>query len=376
MKRRRAESTQGYQDTLFQRSHYIVATIAVMILAFQGCGEDDNQSPRATENEDATESSEPVFFEGLEFPEVVFESKFVEVEGSLMHYYEAGDPDGPAIVLSHGWPSWSYIWRDVIPHLEDSGRVIAFDLIGFGRSNKLEDNNYSFAVQQVHFAGFIDALGLENLILVLHDWGSGIGFDYAARNSSNIRGIVFFEAMMPPRLPFTSLEDAFPGDPQGAMAFQAWRTPGVGEDIFLNQAQATEVFLPGFVLRELSDDELNAYRAPWPTPESRWPLWWVPNELPVAGVPESTDALIRNYIDWLQTTDVPMLEFFATPGLTGQADVVEWTIQNIANLTTVDLGPGIHFLQEDYPEEIGSGIAEWIASVPIRKTRRLPKSDD
>ncbi len=306
----------------------------------------------------------PVSYEGIEFPTLPFESKFVEVNGSQMHYLEAGDPSGPVIVLTHGWPSWSYIWRDVIPHLESSGRVIAFDLIGFGRSDKLPNHDYSFAVQRAHFRGFMEALNLQDIVLVLHDWGSGIGFDYAANHSDNIAGLVFFEAMMPPRLPFASIEDAFPGNPDGSMVFQAWRTPGVGEELLLNQAQATEAFLPSFQMRTLSEEELNAYRAPWPTPESRWPLWWVPNQLPLAGEPQDTDAMIRNYVAWLETTDTPMLEFFVTPGITGDRDVVQWTRDNISRLTVVDLGPGIHFLQEDYPEEIGAGIADWVRTLP------------
>ncbi|MEL7370150.1 MAG: haloalkane dehalogenase, partial [Myxococcota bacterium] len=108
------------------------------------------------------------------------------------------------------------------------------------------------------------------------------------------------------------------------------------------------------------EDEIDAYRAPWPTPESRWPLWWVPNQLPVAGEPASVERLIVNYIEWLQRTDTPMLQFAVTPGLTGQADVVEWSQTNIQNLTTVDLGPGVHFVQEDYPTELGQGIADWV----------------
>lgn len=328
-----------------------------------------------TPDEPTTESGMPtadtgasppaaITYEGLTFPELPFDSRFVTVEGSQMHYYEAGDPEGPVIVLTHGWPSWSYIWREVIPDLEGSGRIIAFDLIGFGMSDKLDGDDYSFAVQRRHFEGFIDELGLEDIVLVLHDWGSGIGFDYAASHENNLRGVVFFEAMMPPRLPFSSIADGFPGNPDGAKLFEAWRTPGVGEELILNQAQATEAFLPQFQFRTLTPAELDAYRAPWPTPESRWPLWWVPNELPVGGQPASTDALIRNYIAWLQSTDTPMLEFHATPGLTGQADVVAWTRENIETLTVVDLGKGIHFLQEDHPEAIGTGIAEWVAALP------------
>ncbi|MEL6547487.1 MAG: haloalkane dehalogenase, partial [Myxococcota bacterium] len=120
---------------------------------------------------------------------------------------------------------------------------------------------------------------------------------------------------------------------------------------------------PSFQIRTLTEEELNAYRAPWPTPESRWPLWWVPNELPVNGVPSDTDAMIRNYITFLQGTDMPVLEFFASPGLTGQADVVAWTRENIENLSVVDLGEGIHFLQEDHPDQIGMGIADWLATL-------------
>lgn len=332
--------------------------IGVALLVAVGC------TPQAQEGEPPPDTPPPIVYEGLEFPELPFNSKFVEVNGSQMHYFEAGDPEGEVLLLTHGVPSWSYIWRNVIPHLESSGRVIAVDLIGFGMSDKLADNNYSFEVQGDYFRGFINALGLQDITLVLHDWGSGIGFDYAANNKENVRALVFMEAMMPPRLPFESIEDSFPGNPEGAEIFQAWRTPGVGEEIILNQNIFLEAILPSFQLRQLSEEEVNAYKAPWPDPESRWPLWWVPNELPLAGEPEDTDRAIRNYISWLQSTEIPVLEFYATPGLTGGPEVVAWTEANIENLTTVNLGEGIHFLQEDYPDEIGMGIAEWFATLP------------
>lgn len=343
-------------------------------LAVTGCGDDANGDAPDLGSGDAAMRDTgmdmpapppPVIYEGLSFPELPFDSKFVTVEGRQMHYYEAGDPDGPVIVLTHGFPSWSYIWRNVIPALEAAladqpARIIAFDLIGFGQSDKLPDNNYSFAVQQRFFAGFMEALELRDIVLVLHDWGSGIGFDYVVNHDANVRALVYFEAMMPPRLPFASLEDGFPGNPEGAMLFGAWRTPGVGESILLDQSLALEGLLPSFQMRTLSDEELNAYRAPFPTPESRWPLWWVPNELPVAGEPASVDAAIRAYIAWLQSTSTPMLQFYASPGLTGQQEVVEWSEANIENLTSIDLGAGIHFLQEDHPVAIGEGIAEFV----------------
>jgi haloalkane dehalogenase len=346
----------------------------VCVVALAGCTEAEPPSEPVdtvvVDTEDDTpvapdtEVPEPVVYEGLAFPELPFDSRFVEVQGAQMHYLEAGDPDGPVLLLTHGWPSWSYIWRNVIPHLEDSGRVIAMDLIGFGRSDKLASNDYSFATQKAYFEGFVDALGLEDVVLVVHDWGSGIGFDYAATHEHNVRGLVFMEAMMPPRLPFPDVASAFPGNPDGADVFTAWRTPGVGEAILLDQAQATEIFLPSFQQRELTAAELDAYKAPFPTPESRWPLWWVPNELPVGGAPADTHAMITGYIDWMQTTTTPMLEFHVTPGLTGQADVVQWTRDHIADLEVVDLGPGLHFVQEDHPDAIGQGIADWVGRLP------------
>ncbi len=278
-----------------------------------------------------------------------FESKFVEVQGSKMHYVEEGA--GEPVLFLHGDPTSSYLWRNVIPHVSPLARCIAPDLIGMGKSGK-PDLEYRFVDHSRYVDGFIAALGLRNITFVIHDWGSALGFYYAHRHEDNVKGLAFMEAIVQP---FTWAE--FPE--QYRQAFQALRTPGVGEKMIMEQNMMVEQLLPGAVLRKLTDEEMDRYREPYPDPASRKPVWRWPNELPIEGEPADVVEIVQAYSEWFGKSDVPKLLLYAQPGAIIREPQVEWCQNNMRNLKTVEIGPGVHFVQEDRPHEIGEAIAEW-----------------
>jgi haloalkane dehalogenase len=279
-----------------------------------------------------------------------YPSHYLEVHGSNLHYLDegAGDP----ILFLHGNPTSSYLWRNIIPYVTPLGRGIALDLIGMGKSDK-PDIEYRFFDHVQYVEGFIEKLRLKNLTLVIHDWGSALGLHYAMRHEETIKGIALMEAIL---LPVPSWE-AFPAGAREM--FQAFRTPEVGWDLIVNQNLFVEQVLPGAIVRTLTEEEMNHYREPFTGPQYRKPLWRWPNELPIEGHPADVVEVVATYNARLQQSDLPKLLFYATPGAIMQAPVVEWCRQNLNNLKTVDIGPGIHFLQEDNPHLIGSELANW-----------------
>jgi len=277
-----------------------------------------------------------------------------EVLGSRMHYEESGE--GKPVLFLHGNPTSSYLWRNVTPHVAGAGRCIALDLIGMGRSDK-PDLDYRFVDHARYVDSFIEALGLEDIVLVVHDWGSALGFHYAHRNADNVRGLAFMEAILAP----VPSWEAFP---EGARElFQAFRTPELGWDLIAKQNVFIERAIPGSVVRELTEEEMDAYRAPFPDEASRKPIWRWPNEIPIAGEPADVVAIVGAYSAWLQETQLPKLLFHAEPGALVQAPAVSWARSAFPNLETVDLGPGIHYVQEDNPDTIGREVARWIGGL-------------
>jgi len=201
--------------------------------------------------------------------------------------------------------------------------------------------------------GFIEKLGLTNVTLVIHDWGSALGFHYAARHESNVKGLAFMEAI----LATIPSWDAFPPDVRSM--FTCFRTPEVGWDMIVNQNIFVEKLLPGQVIRKLTKDEMDAYREPFLDPASRKPVWRWPNEVPIAGEPADTVAAVDAYNAWLKTTDLPKLLLYAAPGVIITSPVADWCKGNLKNLTAVEVGAGLHYVQEDNPHAIGAAIAEW-----------------
>lgn len=283
-----------------------------------------------------------------------YESNYIEVHGSKMHYVDEGS--GDPILFLHGNPTSSYLWRNIISHLTPLGRCIALDLIGMGKSDK-PDIEYRFFDHVKYVEGFVEELGLSSITLVIHDWGSGLGFHYARRHESNVKGIAFMEAML---MPIPSW-DAMPED--GRQLFQAFRTPEIGWDMIVNQNVFVEQVVPNAIVRKLTEEEMNHYREPFKEPASRKPVWRWPNEIPIAGEPPDVVEVVEAYDQWLQRTELPKLLFYSKMGVVLPAPMVEWCRQNLENLKAVDIGPGIHYLQEDNPHLIGSELAAWYSSL-------------
>ena len=278
-----------------------------------------------------------------------FESKFIEVEGSKIHYVEEGT--GDPILFLHGNPTSSYLWRNIIPYAAKVGRAIALDLIGMGKSDK-PDIEYRFFDPSRYVEGFIEKLGLQNITFVIHDWGSALGFHYARRHEGNVKGLAFMEAILRP----TTWAD-FPE--QARDLFKSFRTKDVGEDLLISKNMFIEAVLPGSVVRTLTDEEMNHYREPYMEEAARKPVWRWPNEIPIEGEPKDVHEAAEAYWAWLQQTELPKLLLHATPGALIPAATVPALQQALKKLKTVDIGPGVHFVQEDNPHTIGRELAKW-----------------
>ncbi|QBD79150.1 haloalkane dehalogenase [Ktedonosporobacter rubrisoli] len=283
-----------------------------------------------------------------------FPSHSQSVFGAKMHYIDEGT--GDPILFLHGNPTSSYLWRNILPTLSHLGRCIAPDLIGMGRSEK-PDIAYHFFDHVHYLEEFIQTLGLQNITLVLHDWGSALGFHYASRHASNIKGIAFMEALL---MPLPGWE-VFPDSVRAL--FQEFRTRETGRELIIDQNAFIEQVLPHSILRPLTDAEMAWYREPFVNPASREPIWrWV-NNLPIAGSPVEMVEVMEAYNHWLQATDLPKLLCYATPGVVLPTPLVDWCQHHLKNLTTKDVGPGLHYIQEDSPHLIGSALAQWYAAL-------------
>ncbi len=278
-----------------------------------------------------------------------FESKYTEVHGSKMHYIDEGE--GDPILFLHGNPTSNYLWRNIIPYLTSQGRCIAPDLIGMGKSDK-PDLDYRFSDHSKYLEGFIEKLGLTNVTLVIHDWGSGLGFHYAMRNESNIKGIAFMEALVKP-MEWKDLPSDF------RAGFKLFRTSGVGWFMISVLNMFIKQILPQAVSRKLTEKEMEIYSAPYKTVKSRKPLRQWPCEIPIARQPSDVYQLMSNYSEKLQQSELPKILFTASPGGIIDIETTEWCRQNMKNLEVIDTGEGIHFIQEDNPHLIGEELAKW-----------------
>ena len=269
----------------------------------------------------------------------------------------AGDP----IVFLHGNPTSSYLWRNVIPYARDLGQCLAPDLVGMGRSGASPSGNYRFRDHARYLDAWFDALNLtRDVTLVLHDWGSALGFDWARRHPDRVRAIVYMEAMVQPR----NWEDL---PPDRAPLFRDLRSAR-GEHMILDENAFIEVLLPKLILRRLSDTEMDAYRRPFIDRAKRWPMLFWPRELPIAGEPADVVAVVEEYARWLAESQLPKLFVSAEPGslLIGRARAFCRTWHNQEEVTV----SGIHFIQEDCPDEIGAALARFLQ----RTQRSDPRS--
>lgn len=285
--------------------------------------------------------------------EFVAAKKHVDVLGSQMAYYEVGE--GAPIVFLHGNPTSSILWRNVIPHVAHLGRCIAPDLIGMGDSAKLNPKDgtaYRFVEHRRYLDGLLERLDVTDAVtFVVHDWGSALGFDWANRHRDRVRGIAYTEAIV---APIASWDD-MPANGRGI--FQGMRSEK-GESLVIERNSFVERILPGSILRDLSQEEHDAYRRPFLNPEDRWPTLQWPRELPIEGTPKDVTAIVADYAAWLAVAELPTLFINADPGsiLTGPARDFCRTWPNQTEITV----PGSHFVSEDSPGEIGRALAGWI----------------
>ena len=278
--------------------------------------------------------------------------QFVQVRGKRMAYVEMGE--GDPIVFQHGNPTSSYLWRNIMPHLADQGRCIAVDLIGMGDSDKLDDSgpdSYRYVEHRDHLFAAWEALGISDRVtLVVHDWGSALGFDWAQQHAESVLGIAYMEAIVRP-VTWDEWPDA------ARQVFQGFRSDA-GESMVLEKNLFVERVLPGSVLRELTDEEMLVYRRPFQEAgEDRRPTLTWPRQIPIEGEPSDVHDIVAGYSAWLAASDVPKFFVNADPGaiLIGPQREFCRTWNNQQEVTV----PGTHFLQEDSPDEIGNAIAEW-----------------
>jgi len=249
-----------------------------------------------------------------------------------------------------------------MPHVQGHGRCIAMDLIGMGKSDK-PDIEYNFFDHSKCVEGIIETLRLKNITLVTHDLGSALGFHYAIWNESNVKALAFMEALLMPIPSWVSFPEDFDHLKQLKQMFQAFRTPDVGWDMIVNRNVFIEQFLPGAVVRKLTNAEMDHYQAPYTDPPTRKPVWRWPNEIPIGREPANVAAAVEVYTTKLQQSHLPKLLFASTPGGLITAEVVAWCQQNLKNLKVVEIGPGIHFVGEDNPHLIAKELAQWYASL-------------
>jgi len=275
--------------------------------------------------------------------------------GSEMAYVEVGE--GDPIVLLHGNPTSSYLWRNVLPHLHSLGRCIAPDLIGMGDSDKLPNSgpgSYRFVEHRRYLDALLGALKVhERITFVVHDWGSALGFDWANRHREAVKGIAYMEAIVQPQ--GWDHWDTLNMRP----ALKALRSDA-GEAMVLQDNFFIEKILPGAILRALSDDEMAEYRRPFAEPgEARRPTLTWPREIPIEGEPADVTAIAAAYADWLATSNVPKLFVKAQPGLLLAGGANLDFARRLPAQTEVTVA-GLHFVQEDSPDEIGRAIAGWM----------------
>lgn len=260
---------------------------------------------------------------------------------------------GHPIVFLHGNPTSSYLWRNIIPHVSDLGWCLAPDLVGMGQSGPSPSGAYRFRDHSRYLDAWFDALGLhENITLVLHDWGSALGFYWASRHAERVHAIAYMESMVRPRQ-----WDELP--PSRAPLFRDLRSEK-GEHMILDENFFIEVLLPKLVIRPLGEKEMNAYRRPFLNPPSRLPTLVWPRELPIGGEPADVVAIVERYGQWLLESPQPKLFINAEPGsmLTGRSRDFCRRFPNQQEITVA----GLHFIQEDCPDEIGAALARFITA--------------
>ena len=279
--------------------------------------------------------------------------KFIEVFDKKMSYVEMGNGERTILFL-HGNPTSSYLWRNIIPHVSNTNRCIAVDLIGMGDSDKLNNKgpgSYNFKEHRKWLDEFLKLINVgEKVVLVIHDWGSALGFDWAKRNSEKVNGIVYMEALVCPM----KWEDW----PEKAIqVFKGFRSES-GESMVIEKNIFVEKVLPGSIIRNLTNEEMDVYRRPFLSPEDRRPTLDWPNQIPLDGVPEDVVAIVDEYAKFFKHSSIQKLFINAEPGAILIGNQREFC-RSWSNQKEVTV-PGNHFVQEDSPDEIGEAILQWL----------------
>lgn len=318
----------------------------------------------------AVEAQEPKPIHGIAQAEVSAVSKYADsykytvVLGSKMAYIDEGQ--GDPILFLHGQPTSSYLWRNIMPHIEKQGRLIAPDNIGFGKSDQPQ-LDYTFGTHYKYLEAFMDKMDLDNITLVLHDWGSSLGLHYAAEHPGKIKGIVTMEALLAPVLPAKGYDDM----PEALGGFfKTVRDPQNGRKLLIDDnawLKDEGSFMDGFIVRPLPKEVLQAYQAPHKTKKSRIQVNQWPNEIPIAGEPAETAGIISDYNSFLERTNIPWLFLYASPGATAPAAAADYWAQKAKNIETVYIGAGLHYVQEDQPFAIGRAISDWYRRLEMNK---------
>jgi haloalkane dehalogenase len=286
----------------------------------------------------------------------------VNVLGSTMAYREAGNSESPVALFLHGNPTSSYIWRNILPLVAPVAHCIAPDLIGFGQSGK-PDIKHRFADHVRYLDAFLDKLGISSAFAIAQDWGTALAFHLAARRPEFIRGLAFMEFIRP----MPTWEDFHVA---AIETFQKFRTPGVGEKMILEGNAFVEGVLPAATVRKLTDEEMSVYRAPFPTPQSRQPIWRFPNELPIAGEPADVYSTLEEAHRALAQSSYPKLLFVGNPGALISPGFAERFAKDLENCRVVQLASGLHYLQEDHPDVIGANVKEWLIELGVGPTTK------
>lgn len=278
---------------------------------------------------------------------------FEMVNGSKIHYRECGDVSQPTLVMIHGMPTSSYLWRHVMPLLEDRYHCVAPDLIGMGDSDK-PDIEYRIFEHIDYIEKFIEQRGLRDITLVLHGWGSVVGFEYARRHPHNVRGLIFYESHIRPVTEWNML----------SLPVQQFASLLKGREkshrAIMEENYLVETLMRQGIVDSFSQETMDVYREPFSTAASRQPLWQYTQDLPLGKGPDDVIKLIDTYSKWLQHTEIPKLMLYAVPGFITTIETVAWAKERLHNLTLVALDDALHFAQETMPQDFAQAIDSWM----------------
>lgn len=282
-----------------------------------------------------------------------YKSHYVDIDGSKIHYIREGE--GDPVLFLHGVPASSYVWRNIIPHLAGLGCCIAPDLPGFGKSDK-PDIEYTITDYIHYIDKFIETLKLDKIVLVMHGWGSIIGFDYAMRHPEKCRGLVFYEAYL---RPIHRDDISLPWQEQIILLEEAYNTT----DLTMNGVDFVDKILPQSVMRKLSQKELDYYHDPFKAEGSGKPLFQYLNELPKGESNNAVTNIIQNYSKKLTQSSLPKLMLYSVPGFITTIATAVWAKNNLPNLEVGEVGEELHYAQESNPALMGETISIWLQGI-------------